>query len=142
MFLFVLVFLSLFLSSSWIIIYSAERIRCRFPATETDSMFLLKIVSSVLAVSSSVIALNIPNHGAHHGSRDVTFKSSVYEKLTGPPKGWVRDDATSFDKDVSMVKLTIQLVPQNMDEFHELALNVCLLLFFIIFILLLGTEWL
>jgi tripeptidyl-peptidase-1 len=87
-------------------------------------MFLLKTLSAVLAVAYSVVALNIPNVKAV-ASRDATFQSHVFEKLSGPPKGWVRDDTTTFDKDVSTVKLVIQLVQENMDRFHELAMNVC-----------------
>jgi len=88
-------------------------------------MFLLNTLSAALAISSSAVALSIPTV-AEHSTNDATSKSSIYEKLSGPPAGWVRDDSTTINKDISTVKLRIQLMEQNMNKFHELAMNVCL----------------
>lgn len=50
--------------------------------------------------------------------------SSVVEKLSGPPAGWVRDESARIDKDGLQVRLRINLVQQDMQKFHELATNV------------------
>jgi tripeptidyl-peptidase-1 len=91
-------------------------------------MFLLNTLSAALAISSSAVALSIPTV-AERSTNDATSKSSIYEKLSGPPAGWVRDDSTTINKDISTVKLRIQLMEQNMNKFHELAMNVCLTFF-------------
>jgi tripeptidyl-peptidase-1 len=78
-------------------------------------MLLLNALSTVVTVASSVAALNVP--------RDST-SNRVYEKINGPPAGWSIDESSPIDKDLSMIKLRVQLVPQNMDKFHELAMNV------------------
>jgi tripeptidyl-peptidase-1 len=82
---------------------------------------LLKIFSAFLAASSTTFA--IPTSGSY-ASKDATFRSSVREKLTGPPPGWVRDESVEVDKDGSLMSLRIHLVHQDMDKFHELAMNV------------------
>ena len=53
----------------------------------------------------------------------MSFKSSVREKLVGPPTGWVEDEGVILDKS-SMMSLRIHLVHQDMDKFHELATKV------------------
>jgi tripeptidyl-peptidase I len=78
-------------------------------------MLLLKTLSAVVAVASSVAALNVPNDST---------SGRVAEKLNGPPAGWAVDDSTPINKDTSTMKLRVQLVPQNMDKFHELAMDV------------------
>lgn len=83
-------------------------------------MLLLNTLSAVVAVASSVAALNIPKESA---------SGRLIEKLHGPPAGWAVDDSTPINKDSSMMKLRVQLVPQNMDKFHELAVNVRYLLY-------------
>lgn len=74
-------------------------------------MFLVKVFSAVLAVSS-VHALP-------------TFvKSSIFEKISTPPPGWELDETVKLDKDASVMKLRLHLVQQNKDKFYELATNV------------------
>lgn len=85
-------------------------------------MLLLKTLSTLLALSSSAIAF--PFSSSSDESEDVTFKSSIFEKLARPPNGWERDDSLRIDKDGSSVKLRIHLVQTNMREFHDLALKV------------------
>jgi hypothetical protein len=80
----------------------------------SGTMLLVNTLSAVLAVASSAVARNIPRAAT----------TSVYEKLNGPPTGWAVDDSTPINKDTSMMKLRVQLVPQNVDKFHELAMNV------------------
>lgn len=75
-------------------------------------MFLLEAVSLLLALSSAVLA------------GPTGLKSSVVEALEGPPAGWTRDGSAKLNKDTSRVKLRINLVQQDMDKFHELAMNV------------------
>jgi hypothetical protein len=48
----------------------------------------------------------------------------VAEKLSGPPVGWAVDDSTPINKETSTMKLRVQLTPQNMGKFHELAIDV------------------
>ncbi|KAH8695789.1 tripeptidyl-peptidase 1 precursor [Phaeosphaeriaceae sp. PMI808] len=56
--------------------------------------------------------------------RDVDFKSSVVEKIANPPVGWSKDDTAKIDKDATSVTLKIHLVNQDMDKFHNLAMNI------------------
>ena len=83
-------------------------------------MFLLNTLSAALALSSS--ALSFPF--SSDSSEDVTFKSSIFEKLAAPPAGWARDETVQVDKDASTVKLRIHLVQQGMEDFHDLAMKV------------------
>lgn len=83
-------------------------------------MLLLKSISTILAVASSVLA--IPYESS--ASRVVAFKSSVFHKLAQPPMGWERDESVIIDKDGSSIKMRIHLVQQRMGEFHDLALKV------------------
>ncbi|KAI9743211.1 MAG: hypothetical protein M1818_003057 [Claussenomyces sp. TS43310] len=82
-------------------------------------MFLLNPLSLVLALASGSFAF--PTFA---GSDEALPKSSIAEKLAGPPAGWISDDSTQVDKDVSMIKLRIHLVQQNMDKFHDMATNI------------------
>jgi len=81
---------------------------------------ILKIFCISLALASTSRAF--PNHEIH-SSRDILFKSSIREKLAGPPTGWVKDEDVNVDKS-SVMNLRIHLVHQDMDKFHELATNV------------------
>jgi tripeptidyl-peptidase-1 len=81
---------------------------------------LLKFFSGVLAFSLTAFASPAPGK---YSSKNVSFKSSIREKLAGPPAGWVKDDSININKD-SMMSLRIHLVHQDMDKFHELATNV------------------
>jgi tripeptidyl-peptidase I len=84
-------------------------------------MVSLKNLSVLLALSSS--ALTLPTSGNDSG-RDELFRSSIFEKLAGPPAGWVKDEGGQIDKDVLTVKLRIHLVQQDLDKFHDLAMKV------------------
>ncbi|CAI6303074.1 unnamed protein product [Periconia digitata] len=48
----------------------------------------------------------------------------VVEQLQGPPAGWIKDDGTKVDKDVTTITLQIHLTNQGMKEFHDLAMNI------------------
>ncbi|KAM0192469.1 hypothetical protein ACHAPC_001806 [Botrytis cinerea] len=74
-------------------------------------MLLLNIFSVAFA-ASAVQAL--PTFG----------KSSVFEKIAAPPPGWELDEDAVFDKDVSMMKLRLHLISQNMPEFHKMAMDI------------------
>lgn len=84
-------------------------------------MFFRTAISIALALSSTGSAFSF---FGSKSSRDVSFKMSVVESLAVPPAGWLLDDSTKFDKDTSTVTLRIHLVQQDMDKFHELAMNV------------------
>jgi len=58
-------------------------------------------------------------------SRSDAVETSVFEKIDGPPTGWVEDEDAVVDKDESMMRLRIHLVHQNMQDFHDVALRVC-----------------
>jgi tripeptidyl-peptidase-1 len=90
-------------------------------------MFLFNTVSVLLALSSSANAF--PTFGGVF-HRDEPLKSSVFEKLTGPPAGWVKDETATIDKDASTVRLRFHLVQQDMSKFHDLAMKVISILFF------------
>jgi tripeptidyl-peptidase-1 len=81
---------------------------------------LLKTFSTFLTLSSMTFA--IPTSGKYT-VKDASFRSSVREKLAGPPPGWVRNGSTEVDK-ATLMSLRIHLVYQDMDKFHELAMNV------------------
>ena len=83
-------------------------------------MQLLNSLSVAFALSASALAFPLLSDS----SKDVTFKSSIFEKLASPPAGWARDDAVQVDKDASTVKLRIHLVQQGMEDFHDLAMKV------------------
>jgi tripeptidyl-peptidase-1 len=76
---------------------------------------LLNIFSAILALSSTSFALP---------ARDAPLKSSVREELAGPPAGWVKDKSAKVNKETSTMSLMIHLVHQEMDKFHDLAMNV------------------
>ena len=81
----------------------------------------LKFFSALIALSSIIFAAPAPET---QSSEDVSFKSSIREKLDGAPAGWTKDESIDVDKN-SMMSLRIHLAHQDMDKFHELAMNVC-----------------
>ena len=52
------------------------------------------------------------------------FSKTVVEKLEAAPVGWVKDSSAKLDKDSTSITLKVHLVNQNMDQFHDLAMNV------------------
>lgn len=84
-------------------------------------MLVSNVLPLVLALTAGTSAF--PTFGLS-SDRVSSLKSSVVESINAPPQGWVKDDI-KFDKDASMIELRIQLVHQDMDKFHELAMNVC-----------------
>jgi tripeptidyl-peptidase-1 len=85
-----------------------------FPFLHVDEM-LLNIFSAVLALSSTSFALP---------AKDASLKSIVREELAGPPAGWVKHESAKVNKETSTMSLMIHLVHQDMDKFHDLAMNV------------------
>ena len=88
-------------------------------------MFLFNTVSAFLALSSSAIAFPTFEEVFR---RDDTFKSSVFEKLTSPPVGWVKDEGAAVDKKASTMRLRFHLVQQEMSKFHDIAMKVITIL--------------
>jgi tripeptidyl-peptidase-1 len=86
-------------------------------------MFLTRFCA-FLALSCSAVAF--PAIGKHvlTVSEDREFTKSVREKLARPPQGWTKDESFTLDKDTSTLRLRIHLSHQDMDKFHELAMNV------------------
>jgi tripeptidyl-peptidase-1 len=76
-------------------------------------MISLKSILVVLTISTFAIA-------SPYG----TPKTTVKEKLSAPPVGWVHDAGHKIDKDVASIKLRINLVEQNMDKFHDMVIRV------------------
>ena len=83
-------------------------------------MVSFKSILAVLAASSSCLASPLTNPAR----RDGDFKSSVVESLSGPPLGWAKDESLKLNKEDMKISLRIHLVQQDMDKFHELAINV------------------
>lgn len=77
-------------------------------------MYVLRIFSTVAILTTAAIAR--PTSEAFH--------KNVVEKLEAPPVGWVKDASAKLDKDTTSITLKIHLVNQDMDKFHELAMNV------------------
>lgn len=84
-------------------------------------MAFLRNLSLFLAIQCSALAFPTSENVARGGE---TFKTSIFEKLTSPPKGWSRDEAATIDKNASEIKLRIHLVQPNMSNLHELAVKV------------------
>lgn len=79
-------------------------------------MFVFGSLSVLVALSSC--AYGSPTFGSSgHETR-------VVEKLESPPAGWKKDQSIHLDKDSLLMKLRIHLVPQDMNKFHDLAMNV------------------
>jgi hypothetical protein len=78
-----------------------------------ENMALFKTLLVVLTISNSVIS-------SPYGIPATTIK----EKLSAPPVGWVHDVAHKINKDAALIKLRINLVEQNMDKFHETVIRV------------------
>lgn len=91
---------------------------------------LIKAASVLLALAST--ASSFPTFGfsssSSSSSKDAIsslFSSRrVVESLASPPRGWVRDDTTVVSKDNAAIRLRVHLAHQDMDKFHELALNI------------------
>lgn len=83
-------------------------------------MGLLHAASLLLALASTT--LSFPTSG----SQDVQKNSVVVvESLSAPPRGWVKNETQQVDKEASQIRLRMHLVHQDMDKFHEVAMNVC-----------------
>lgn len=57
-------------------------------------------------------------------TNNVNFNKAVVETLDAAPTGWVKDAAAKLDKDATSITLKIHLVNQDMDKFHDLAMNI------------------
>lgn len=84
-------------------------------------MISLKSVLAVLAISTTSLAS--PFYASSTPTNDA-LKTSLVESLAGPPLGWEKDESIKFSKADSKITLRIHLVQQDMDKFHELAINV------------------
>ncbi|TVY82340.1 Tripeptidyl-peptidase sed3 [Lachnellula suecica] len=73
----------------------------------------------VLAISASSFASPV-----NSAREDDVFKSSVVESLSGPPLGWTKDESEILSKSDLKILLRIHLVQQDMDKFHELAMQI------------------
>lgn len=78
-------------------------------------MFILKTLFAVAVLTTACIA---------RPTSSVDFNSTVVEKLNNAPVGWVKDSSTKLDKDATSITLKVHLVNQDMDKFHDLAMNV------------------
>ncbi|KAH7311834.1 peptidase S8/S53 domain-containing protein [Rhexocercosporidium sp. MPI-PUGE-AT-0058] len=78
--------------------------------------------SKLLFLGLTTSVCSSPTAGS--SKSDDGFKSSVVEKISGPPAGWIEDKGAKLDKDSHMVKLQIHLVHQDMEKFHNLAMKI------------------
>jgi hypothetical protein len=80
------------------------------------TMFVLGSLSVLVALSSCVYGSPTFGSSGH--------ETKIVEKLASAPAGWTKDESIQLDKDSLMMKLRIHLVPQDMNKFHDLAMNV------------------
>lgn len=87
-------------------------------------MGLLQRAAVLLALSAT--ALSFPTWGNSNNNQDAATytNKAVVESLAEPPRGWVADPSRSVDKDTASIRLRLHLVHQDMDKFHETALNI------------------
>jgi tripeptidyl-peptidase-1 len=78
-------------------------------------MYILRTVSSLVILATACAA---------RPTSDAKLNKAVVEKLEGPPDGWVQDASVELDKDTTSITLKVHLVNQNMEKFHDLAMNV------------------
>jgi tripeptidyl-peptidase-1 len=78
-------------------------------------MFILKTLSAVAVMTISCVA---------RPTSSSDFNTTVVEKLNSAPFGWEKDASAKLDKDATSITLKIHLVNQDMDKFHDLAMNV------------------
>lgn len=79
-------------------------------------MFVLSSLSVLVALSSCVYGSPTFGSSGH--------ETRIVEKIASAPAGWTKDESIQLDKDGLMMKLRIHLVPQDMNKFHDLAMNV------------------
>lgn len=80
-------------------------------------------VSLLTVVALAANSLAFPTTGTGIDKRSFA-KTRVFESINSAPSRWAKQDAATLTKDESTLDLRIQLAHQNMDKFHELALNV------------------
>jgi tripeptidyl-peptidase-1 len=80
-----------------------------------NTMFVQHFLSAVTVLSAICTARPTSNDD---------FSKVVVEKLDTAPVGWVKDSSATLDKDATSITLQIHLVNQDMDKFHDLAMNV------------------
>lgn len=78
-------------------------------------MFIAKSLSAVVILATACTA---------RPTSSVDFNGTVVEKLASAPVGWVKDSSAGLDKDATSITLKVHLVNQDMDKFHDLAMNV------------------
>lgn len=89
-------------------------------------MAFMKACTAVLALASSAAAFPTFSSPWSLSSQNAapSYASGIVESLAAPPRGWARDDTKVVDKDSALVKLRMHLAHQDMDRFHEAALNI------------------
>lgn len=78
-------------------------------------MSILRLLSAVTVLATTCVARPTSN---------VDFEKTVVEKLEAAPVGWLKDSSAKLDKDATSITLKVHLVNQDMDKFHDLAMNV------------------
>ena len=78
-------------------------------------MYILRLLSAGVILAATCVARPASN---------VDFANTIVEKLAAAPVGWVRDSSAKLDKDSTSITLQVHLVNQDMDKFHDLAMNV------------------
>jgi hypothetical protein len=79
------------------------------------TMYIPRLVSVATILATVCIARPASN---------VDFSKAIVEKLEAAPPGWIKDSSVKLDKDSTSVTLRVHLVNQDMDKFHDLAMNV------------------
>lgn len=88
-------------------------------------MAFMKVSTVLLVLASSAAAFPTFSTSWSLSSQNApSYASGVVESLAAPPRGWALDDTKAVDKDAALIKLRLHLVSQDMDRFHEAALNI------------------
>ncbi|KAL5120408.1 hypothetical protein ACEQ8H_001698 [Pleosporales sp. CAS-2024a] len=78
-------------------------------------MYILRALSTVTVLSAVCVSRPTSN---------VDYNRAVVEKLQAAPAGWEKDPSAALDKDATSITLKVHLVNQDMDKFHDLAMNI------------------
>ncbi|POS79138.1 tripeptidyl-peptidase 1 [Diaporthe helianthi] len=81
-------------------------------------MGLVHTTTVLLALASTALSSRT------WSSRDVQNDLVVFDSLSSPPLGWVKNETQQVDKEAAPIRLRLHLAHQNMDKFHQMASNI------------------
>ncbi|KAH6660927.1 peptidase S8/S53 domain-containing protein [Truncatella angustata] len=81
-------------------------------------------VSFLALAATAVGSFAFPTSNFGGAEKRSFAKTNIFESINAAPTRWAKQDIHEFSKDDATMELRIQLVHQDMDKFHELALNI------------------